>query len=238
MPKSNLQFADSVAVAERADVPQARAKVAFAPYAQSPLHGFGLGAKARRQDDSQGVWMNELPLLGYIVVRGDVRDPAFVRAVKSVLGVALPQSPGSVQSFADGLALWQTPDEWLLVVARNERHACLAALEAALQGVHAQVVDNSGGLTTVYLSGEHQVTLLRHVGVYDFETLALGRVASTVVAKATLAVFRHDEQGMFLVFRRSFADYIWRLLSKAARPYGLGIATIERKPTNPVLRLL
>jgi sarcosine oxidase subunit gamma len=231
MSNSNLQFADVVE-------PQARAKVAFAPYAQSPLHDFGLPAKARRPDGSCGVWMNELALLGYVIVRGDAQDPAFIRAVRSVLGIALPTVPGTVTPFTNGVALWQAPDEWLLVCARSARHICIAGLEAALSDMHAQVVDNSGGLTMVYLTGAQQVTLLRHVGVYDFEALVPGRLASTVCGKATLTVFRHDDQGIFLIFRRSFADYVWRLLSKAARPYGLGIAALEQGTAHPVLRLV
>lgn len=231
MPKTNLQFAEI-------PQPQARTKIAFAPYAQSPLHGFGLGARARRQDDSCGVWMNELPVLGYVIVRGDARDPAFADAVSKVLGIALPTVPGTVAQFEQGVALWQAPDEWLLVCARNARQACIAALEAATRDLHAQVVDNSGGLTMVRLSGAQQVTLLRHVGVYDFESLSAGRAASTVAGKAPVTVVRLDDHGLFVIFRRSFADYLWRLLSKAARPYGLGIAEIEPRPSHPVLRLL
>jgi sarcosine oxidase subunit gamma len=30
---------------------------------------------------------------------------------------------------------------------------------------------------------------------------------------------------------------VWRLLSKAARPYGLGIAALESRQSHPVLRL-
>jgi sarcosine oxidase subunit gamma len=231
MAKTNLQLAE---FAE----PQARNKIAFAPTALSALHGFGLAARARRQDDSCGVWINEMPLLGYVIVRGDARDPAFVRAVKDTLGIALPAVPSTFVPFAQGLALWQAPDEWLLVCARTARQACIAGLEAALQGVHAQVADNSGGLGMLCLGGAHQVTLLRHVGVYDFESLTAGRVVGTVCAKAAFTVFRHDEQGIFVIFRRSFADYVWRLLSKAARPYGLGIAMTEPSASHPVLRLL
>lgn len=231
MSKSNLKLAETFE-------PQARTGVAFAPYAQSPLHAFGLSAQARRQNGECGVWMNELPLLGYVILRGDITDSTFANAVKGALGVALPRVPGTVVSFTHGLALWQGPDEWLLVCERNSRQDFIAGLEAALQGFHAQVVDNSGGLTMVYLTGEHQVTLLRHVGVYDFEAIEPGQVVSTVCQKATITVFRNDDKGLFLVFRRSFADYIWRLLSKAARPYGLGIVALEPKPTHPVLRLV
>lgn len=231
MSDSNLQFADVLE-------PQARVKATFAPYARSPLHDFDLPHKAQRPDGSRGVWMNELGLLGYVIVRGDAQDPAFVRGVRSALGTALPTVPGTMAPFAHGVALWQAPDEWLLVCARTARQSCIAALETALHGVHSQVVDNSGGLTTVYLTGREQVTLLRHVGVYDFEALGPGRVASTVCGKATITVLRHDDRGLFLVFRRSFADYVWRLLAKAARPYGLGIAVVEQDKSHPLLRLV
>lgn len=210
----------------------------FAPYAQSPLHSFGLASRARRQDDSRAVWMNEMPTLGYIVVRGDGADPHFRRAIAEVLGIALPTAPSTFTAFPQGLALWQTPDEWLLVCAGAARAAYQAELERALAGLHAQVVDNSGGLTTVYLSGREHITLLRHVSVYDIESIGAGHVVGTVCTKATMTVFRHDAHGLFVIFRRSFADYVWRLLEAAARPYGLGISALEFRASHPVLRLL
>lgn len=210
----------------------------FAPYAQSPLHSFGLASRARRQDDSRAVWMNEMPMLGYIVVRGDSADPAFQRAIDQVLGIALPTKPSTFTAFPNGLALWQTPDEWLLVCAGAARAAYQGELETALAGVHAQVVDNSGGLTTVYLSGREHVTLLRHVSVYDIESIGPGQVIGTVCTKAAMTVYRHDSHGLFVIFRRSFADYVWRLLETAARPYGLGICELEFRASHPVLRLL
>lgn len=213
-------------------------KQQFAPYAQSPLHPFGLPVRARVQDGSCGVWMNELPLLGYIVLRGDPQEPGFAGATLGVLGYALPVAPGTFLTFAHGVVLWQAPDEWLVVCARTAYSACLAALDAALAGVHAQVVDNAGGLTTVYVSGDQHVQLLRHVSVYDIESVTPGRAVSTVCGKAGMIVYRYDAQGIFVVFRRSFADYVWRLLEKSARPYRLGISAIAAQPGHPVLRLI
>ena len=231
MSKTNLQVVEITA-------PQARHTTVFSTYTQSPLHAFGLTAKARAQDGRRGVWMNELPLLGYIIVRGDAQDPAFNSAVKEVLGIELPTAQSTFVPFPQGVALWQTPDEWLLVCARPARTTYIAELESALKNQHAQVVDNSGGLTTIYLSGANQVELLRHVSVYDFESLAAGRVVSTVCTKANIVAFRHDAHGIFVIFRRSFADYLWRLLEKAARPYGLGITELGFHASHPVLRLL
>jgi sarcosine oxidase, subunit gamma len=210
----------------------------FSPYPQSPLHAFDLPAQAVRQDESRGIWMNEVALLGYILLRGDSADPAFNGAVRQALDVALPAQPGDFAVSQHGVLLWQSPDEWLLVCGREQLGTHMSSLESALSGMHAQVVDNSGGLTQVYLTGREHQTVLRHVGVYDFAALTPGRVAGTVCGKAGMVVYRVDERGVFVILRRSFADYIWRLLGRAARPYRCGINTLERDPAHPVLRLL
>lgn len=222
--------------------PQARRQtqhnVVFKPYAQSPLHRYGLSGRACTQDESCGVWMNEIALLGYIVVRGDAQDAGFNSAIRDVLGIELPASPGTFTPFQQGIAFWQSPDEWLLVCARAARVAYLGELETALAKLHAQVVDNSGGLTQLYVSGAHHIDLLRHTGGYDFSMLTPGRAVSTVCGKANILAYRHDDDGLFVVFRRSFSDYVWQLLNKAARPYGLGISDLSFRASHPVLRLV
>jgi sarcosine oxidase subunit gamma len=54
------------------------------------------------------------------------------------------------------------------------------------------------------------------------------------MSKASFTVLRSDAQGVSLVFRRSFADYIWRLIERTARPYGLQV-TQARDNTDSVL---
>jgi sarcosine oxidase subunit gamma len=237
MSKPNLQ---AVPLFEAA--PQARKRndrnVVFKPYAQSPLHPFSLPSKARVQDDSCGVWMNELPLLGYIVVRGNAQDPDFNDAVRDVIGIDLPTTPSTFVAFPHGIAMWQTPDEWLLICSCAVLTSYRDDLGSALSALHAQVVDNSGGLTQVYVSGARHVELLRHVSVYDFESLTPGRAVNTVCNKANITVYRHDSHGVFVIFRRSFSDYVWRMLSKAARPYGLSVTELAFRVSHPVLRLL
>lgn len=235
MSKANLQVVPALDAQ-----PQARAKngLDFQPYARSPLHAFSLSSRARAQDGGCGVWMNEMALLGYIVVRGNAEDLAFIEAVRDVIGIELPTVPSTFAPFPQGIAIWQTPDEWLLVCARTARDAYRAELEAAVKHLHAQVVDNSGGLTQVYLSGANHIEVLRHVGVYDFDSLAPGQAVSTVCGRAGITVYRHDAHGVFVIFRRSFSDYVWPLLVKAARPYGLGIGELAFLSSHPVLRLI
>jgi sarcosine oxidase subunit gamma len=88
------------------------------------------------------------------------------------------------------------------------------------------VADNSGGYTQVILSGRNALDVLQHTTVYDFEALEPGRVVGTTFGKSSVYAHRAGE-GFCLVMRRSFADYIWRYLVRAAAPYGLGIAVVD-----------
>lgn len=200
---------------------------------QSTLHAFGLLAKVETPTSHNGVVLSELTHLGYLVLRGKADDAAFMQAVAGVLGQPLPTQPMTVLPTAVGVVLWSSPDEWLLVCKRSTRDGLLAALTTALQEVFAQVVDNSGGLITMRLAGPDHLMLLRQLGPYDYESLAVGRCASTVVSKTGLTVVRTDEAGVLLVFRRSFADYTWRLLERTAQPYRLCI-TSPRQCADPV----
>lgn len=163
----------------------------------------------------------ELPNLGYLVLRGRTGDAAFMAAVAGVLGAPLPTRPRSVLRCAAGVVLWQSPDEWWLLCARAERDRLVAALEQALAGCFAQVADNSGGFTALRITGAPHLRLLAHLSPYDFDALSIGQCVSTVASKASFTVLRSDAQGVTLVFRRSFADYLWRLIARTAQPYGL-----------------
>ncbi len=208
------------------------------PEPRSPLHNFRLAELARDQDDSCGIWMNELPLLGYIIIRGDVNDHRFNEAIQAVAGVALPVTPHSFVSFHGGILLWQSPDEWLLVCTRSKKETYFSHLKKSLSTLHAQVADNSGGLTMVYVSGAEHITLLRHIGTYDFASIVLGQAIGTVCHRVNMVVFRQDKEGLFILFRRSFADFFWQLLTKSARPYGLGINVVKSHAFHPVVSLV
>lgn len=165
----------------------------------------------------------ELANLGYIVLRGRAEDAAFMAAAASVLGEPLPCQPRAMQACAAGIVLWQSPDEWWLLCARRERDRLVAALEHALAGCFAQVVDNSGGFTALRIEGAPHLRLLAHLSPYDLASLPIGQCVATVASKASITVLRSDAHGVTLVFRRSFADYVWRLIARSARPYGLAV---------------
>lgn len=171
--------------------------------------------------DEAGLEAAEYPNLGYVVIRGRADDADFLAATAAVLGASLPTLPRSMLRCAAGVVLWQSPDEWWLVCERARRDLLVRSLEEALKGLFAQAVDNSGGLTAVHVSGPAHMRLLNHLGPYDFERLPVGSCVSTVISKASFTVLRTSTMGVTLVFRRSFADYIWQLVQRTARPYGM-----------------
>ncbi|MFN0217327.1 MAG: sarcosine oxidase subunit gamma [Hyphomicrobium sp.] len=195
------------------------------PAMQSPLHAFGLPTLAKPADASAGVWASEVPLLGYIGLRGGSDNPVFVEAASRALGLALPTT-ACVSAQTDAtIALWLSPDEWLIVCPRSELSRTLADLRQSLAGIRSQVVDISGGYTKLVVQGRNAADVMRNVSVYNFETLAEGRVVGTTFGKASAYICR-EGQGFCLVIRRSFADYIWRYLVRAAEPYGFGVVRL------------
>lgn len=181
---------------------------------------------------------SDYPHLGYLVIRGRAADAAFMDAASAVLGLRLPTTPRTVAACGAGRVLWQSPDEWWLVTARHQRDAVAGALATALKGCFAQLVDNSGGFAALHIRGRNWTTLLRHLSPYDFDSLPIGSCVSTVIGKATFTVIPASAEGVTLIFRRSFADYIWALIDRAALPYGLQLAAPGEVPDGLLSPLL
>lgn len=193
---------------------------------QSPLHSFALADQAAPINDCCGVWANEIPLLGYVSLRGDVSDPALAEAAARVIGFKLPAEPCTLSKTGEDTVLWLSPDEWLIITPRDRTAAILRDLSQALTGIRSQVVGNSGGFTQVSLRGRNARDVLSHCTVYNLDHLSEGRVVGTTFGKSSVYLYRAGD-GYRLLLRRSFADYIWRYLARAASPYGFGIAKLD-----------
>jgi sarcosine oxidase, subunit gamma len=193
------------------------------PALQSPLHALGLESQAEAMTDTCGVWANEVPLLGYISLRGSASDTQFLDAAKAALGQSLALEPCTFTQNGAAKVIWLSPDEWMISCPRDRHAALLASLNDATRGLHAQAADNSGGYTQILIKGRNAQDVLSHCTVYDVAHLAEGRAVGTTFGKASCYVHRAGD-GYCLLIRRSFADYIWRYLARAAVPYGFGIA--------------
>ena len=197
----------------------------FSPVMQTPLQHFNLSAKQETMTDAKGVWAHEIARLGYIHLRSNAQNNHFLGAVKKATGIDLPTAACSLSNASSVTILNLSPDEWMLVCPREQRAPLQLALASALTGIPSQLLDHSGGYTSVLLQGKQATDALQHCTVYNLHALVQNKVVGTTFGKASVIIYRLDE-GFCLVLRRSFADYIWRYLARASQPYGFGVASI------------
>lgn len=174
---------------------------------QSPLHHQNSPFK------SEGVLLEEVPALGYLILRGNAEDAGFCSGVNTALGVELPVQPLTLTQ-NDALSIqWLSPDEWLIVCPGEQCFEWETALHEHLSG-HYAVVNVSGGYTMIRLTGERALDVLYQSTTYDVHPrhFTTGKAVATTLAKATMFLRRPDEAAWELIVRRSFADYCWRWL--------------------------
>jgi sarcosine oxidase subunit gamma len=194
---------------------------------ESPLARFDLAARATRTPGGAGVVARERPFLGHINLRGGAQHPRFVGAVSDVLGDGLPLVANTVTDVQGVTMYWLGPDEWLIVTPGERRAGVEGELRRVLAGLHVAVTDVSGGQTVLQLHGAHARDVLAKGCPIDLHprAFAIGQCAQSHLARAPILIGQIENQPYFeLIFRRSFADYLWTWLESAAAECGLEVA--------------
>lgn len=169
----------------------------------------------------------ELARTGLVALRG--APAAVATPVRETLQLDLPLAVRETAAAPHVTALWQGPDEWLLVVADGDAAAVAERLNTALAGVHHQAVDVSDNFTAIELSGRHGRDLLAKLVTIDLHRRSFhaAEAVATRLAKAEIRLWLTADETLpsglsFTIFvRRSFADYVWCLLADAGREWGL-----------------
>lgn len=172
----------------------------------------------------------EITRLNLLVLRGDQKDPAFLTHTSQALGTPLPLLPSTFTETAKGKILWISPDQWWVLCSDQHKDALLQSLHRHSNAIAMQALDNSGSLAALELFGANHLTVLRHLTPFDVESMETGACISTAVPQATLTILRPDPARVIILFRRSFAGWIWQLVRRSARPYGLRV-TVGADPT-------
>ena len=161
--------------------------------------------------------------VGYLNIRGDSEDAAFVDAIGTVCGVELPREPNTV-SVGTNTMYWLGPNEWLLATPESAAVEIAEKLKKTLKNQHFAVNDLSGGQVTYRLLGDAVAVLLAKGCTLDLHPSVFGpgQCAQSGLAKsAVLLTPLEDGSGYEIVVRRSFADYLWQWLLRAGRDFGL-----------------
>ncbi len=181
---------------------------------QSPLVQIELG-----EPSGAAPRIEEKPFLGYLNLRGRPDHTGFLAGVLRALGVEPPTAANTVVEAGDNRIYWLGPDEWLVVTPAGQQADLKAKLDKALAGVFSSVVDNSSGLTTIFVTGDNAGALLATDCPLDLHPREFkpGQCAQTRLAKAGMIVSPlADGSGLEVIIRRSFADYLLRFLRDAA----------------------
>ncbi|MDP7578009.1 MAG: sarcosine oxidase subunit gamma family protein, partial [SAR202 cluster bacterium] len=117
------------------------------PLRQSPLAQFVSENRATVPTREGSVLLTEIPLLGYVNLRGNPNEQRFLKAVEKTLGVNLPLKPntGSVTNTVS--VLWLAPDEWLLITPSDQETQLVQTLGDSLGQIPTSVTDITGSQT-------------------------------------------------------------------------------------------
>jgi sarcosine oxidase subunit gamma len=163
--------------------------------------------------------IREIATRGMIDLRGLTSDRKFMTAAKEVLGVDLPKAPRTSHSFGDVKVLWLSPDQWLILCARDKAAEMTAELSKALGSIHSLAVDVSDMRAIIRLEGEGCREVMMKSTSLDFTDADFtpGYVRRVRFAEIA-ALFNIVEENVIDVYVfRSYANYAMDFLTKAAR---------------------
>jgi sarcosine oxidase, subunit gamma len=169
--------------------------------------------------DNISISMREISERGMIDLRGSMADKKFMTAVKAALGVELSKVPRTSTTFGDVQVLWLSTDQWLVLTGRARVTALLADLVKALGTIHSLAIDVSDMRAIIRLEGDGVRETLMKGSTLDLisEDYAPGTVRRMRFAEIA-ALLHVVEQNMIDIYVfRSYADYAWEFLVKAAR---------------------
>lgn len=162
--------------------------------------------------------VTEAGRVGMVTLRGDLADAGFASAVRDVTGLDLP-AQGAIAGNGPRLA-WMSPDELLLFCDADDAPGQAAALSAALAGQHALAVDVTDARALFRLEGAACREVMAKLTPADLSPHAFGpgRMRRTRLAQVAAAFHMPDETSFEIVAFRSVAQYVFDLLSNAAKP--------------------
>ena len=173
----------------------------------------------RSAPDNLSISMREISERGMIDLRGSMTDKKFMSAAKSALGVELPKVPRTSTAFGDVQVLWLSTDQWLVLTGRARVGALLSDLRKSFGSIHSLAVDVSDMRAIIRLDGEGVRETLMKGSTLDLisEDYAPGNVRRMRFAEIAALLHVVEQNVIDIYVFRSYADYTWEFLIKAAR---------------------
>lgn len=155
-----------------------------------------------------------------------------IRADHGAAGAAIAQATGQIMPNQTRITRkgaqmlgWMSPDELILILPDMQLAPTLAALQTALCGQHALVLDVSDMRAVFEISGARADQVLAKLCPVDVAQLPQDGLRRTRAAQAACAIWRESPaptpnpvQRLRLMGPRSMTDYLAAILHQAARP--------------------
>ena len=140
-------------------------------------------------------------------------------AAGHAFGLRLPGEPCRAELAGERAALWQGPDEWLLLAPEEAGAALGSALAAALAALPHSLVDVSHRQIGLEIAGSQAATLLAAGCPLDLhaEAFPTGMCTRTMLGKSEITLWRVAPETFRLEVWRSFAAYVCGFLAEGAR---------------------
>ncbi|MBS9777346.1 MAG: hypothetical protein KGV50_01155 [Gammaproteobacteria bacterium] len=168
-----------------------------------------------------GVALRENKCRGFINLRLKADNENGKKAVKKVLGIALPSINQRASSDVISI-IGFSPNEWLIITESGAEMDIQAKLESALADMFSLVCDVTGGMTILNITGVHAQDLLEkgtyvdlHESVFPPDSLY-----ATQIAHAPAVIVKNASNDFSLVVRRSFSNHIAHWAVDGAAEYG------------------
>jgi sarcosine oxidase, subunit gamma len=173
----------------------------------------------RAEATDLAISMREISGRGMLDLRGLATDKKFMKAVKDVLGFELAKAPRTSTTWGDIKCLWLSVDQWLILCPGEKAVALHTQLIDALKGIHSLVVDVSHMRAIIRLEGEHARTTVMKGTSIDLThgDYAPGSIRRMKFAEVGALLHIVEDHVIDIYVFRSYADYAWEFLLKAAR---------------------
>lgn len=190
----------------------------------------GLGTfdavQSLRRVAAEGLDLCELPPGGRLLLELGT-DPVIVAApLRDLLGFTLPWEPNSM-TLGEPTAAWIRPGRYFLFCAIDQAAELAHRTSQILQPYSGICLDVSDAKVGFRLCGRDAQDCLASVIAIDLrrEAFGVGSCAQTLLAQARVLIFRTpDGEGFDICVERSLAPYLWSVLVRAGKEFGLNPA--------------
>lgn len=161
----------------------------------------------------------EAGLRGMVSIKGDLSATKLKNATTKIAGVGFP-GPGEANCADDFGLCWMAPDELLLLTPYAEAAGAVAILSKSLKGTHFLAAEVSDARVLFTVSGLGSREVLAKLTPTDLhpDSFEPGQFRRTRLAQVPAAFWMRDEYKFEVICFRSVAQYVFDILTHAARP--------------------